>query len=435
MSWRARLGQGRGMTDTSRSTAAKAPWRLLFFMLALHVINQIDRQLVAGFASDIMRDLSLNRSQFALIAGLAFSGVYAVSAVAAGLLADRVGRVPVLSTGVGVWSLFTGLAGLAQGFWTMLAARPFVAAGEATLVPTATNIILARTPDALKAGAIGVFFAGIPLGIGGSFLIAGQLGPVLGWRGCFLLMAAIGVIATLAVLRIKDSAATSQNLPPVAGQLRDFWAIFCANPRLRWASLGLIFLHAHVATSPFVQLWLHEDKGLAPTAANSLYGLMFIPFGLAGSIGAGVVADWAHRRFKVDRAMASLLMLCILVPFILAYRLLPSGTALFGIGMAASILFMTMIYAPLFSVIEEQLPGYLKATATGLNMLTLNILMIGGLSLFIGVLSQHLADTGSTQSWTIPLVVADLVAFCGLPMVWLATRTRPAAQSAQPKGE
>ncbi|MEN9289167.1 MAG: hypothetical protein RL317_790 [Pseudomonadota bacterium] len=410
------------MTQSAAHPPKAAPWGLLCFLLLLHVINQIDRQLVAGFASDIMRDLDLNRSQFALIAGLAFSGVYAVSALAAGLLADRVGRVPVLTTGVGVWSLFTGLAGLAQGFWTMLAARPFVAAGEATLVPTATNIILARMPDALKAGAIGLFFAGIPLGIGGSFLIAGALGPVLGWRGCFLLMAAIGIVATLAVARIKDKTAKPADLPPVAGQLREFWAVFCTNARLRWASLGLIFLHAHVATSPFVQLWLNEDKGLEKAAANSLYGLMFIPFGLIGSIGAGMVADWAHRRFKVDRAMTSLVLLCLLAPLIIGYRLLPSDSPFFGIGMAASILFMTMIYGPLFSVIEEQLPDHLKATATGLNMLTLNILMIGGLALGVGVVSQYLADSGSALSWTLPLLGADLIAFCGLPMIWCAAR-------------
>lgn len=408
-----------GETGTTRAT----PWGLLCFFLLLHVINQIDRQLVAGFASDIMRDLDLSRSQFALIAGLAFSGVYAVSAVAAGLLADRVGRVPVLTGGVGIWSLFTGFAGLAQGFWTMLAARPFVAAGEATLVPTATNIILARTPDALKAGAIGIFFAGIPLGIGGSFLIAGQLGPVLGWRGCFLLMAGIGIIATFAVSRIKDAAPARDALPPIGQQFGEFWALFRRNPRLRWASLAIIVLHAHVATSPFVQLWLHEDKGLETAAANSLYGLMFIPFGLIGSIGAGVLADWAHRRFHMDRASSAFGMLILLVPFILAYRMMPASSALFIPGMAASILFMTMIYGPLFSVIEEQLPPHLKATATGLNMLTLNILMIGGLALAIGVISQHLADTGASQSWTMPLLLADLIAFCGLPMIWWAARS------------
>lgn len=373
-----------------------------------------------------MHDLSLSRSQFALIAGLAFSGVYAVAAVAAGLLADPIGRVPALTTGVGVWSLFTGLAGMAQGFWTMLGARPFVAAGEATLVPTATNIILARTPERFKAGAIGLFFAGIPLGIGGSFLIAGMLGPTLGWRGCFLLMAGIGVFATFAVSRVKDAVASREGLPSMAGQIGEYWEMFRTNARLRWASLGLIFLHAHVATSPFVQLWLAEDKRMAKGEANSLYGLLFIVFGLTGSIGAGVLADWAQRRFGMDRARSSPITLALLVPFILAYRLVPAGNPLFVAGMAASILFMTMIYAPLFSVIEEQLPAHLKATATGLNMLALNILMIGGLALGIGVVSQHLAETGSTASWTIPLLFADLIALSGLLMVWRAVRARTA---------
>jgi predicted MFS family arabinose efflux permease len=409
--------------------------RLLLFFLMLHVINQIDRQLVAGFAGDIMGDLSLSRGQFALIAGLAFSSVYAFTAVASGLLADRLGRVPVLTAGVGIWSLFTGLAGLAQGFWTMLAARPFVAAGEATLVPTATNIILARTPDRHKAAAIGLFFAGIPLGIGGSFLIAGQLGPVLGWRGCFLLMAAIGVVATLAVSRVQDTAPARANLASASGQIGEWWALFLANPRLRWASLGLVFLHAHVATSPFVQLWLHDDKGLGQADANRLYGLMFIVFGLSGSLGSGLLADWAHRRFGMDRAKSSVICLCLLVPLIVAYRLMPSGSPLFLAGMAASILFMTMIYGPLFSVIEQELPAHLKATSTGINMLALNILMVGGLALAIGMVSQRLADAGSADSWTLPLLGADLIGFSGLVMVWRAVRASTPVPTFEPKGE
>ena len=400
------------------------PWGLVSFLLLLHVINQVDRQLVASFASDIMRDLQLDRSQFALIAGLAFSSVYAFMAVAAGLLADRIGRVRVLTAGVSIWSLFTGLAGLAQGFWTLLAARPFVAAGEATLVPTATNIILARTPERGKAAATGLFFAGIPLGIGGSFLIAGLLGPVIGWRGCFLLMAGIGIIATITVSRVRDTTPQPAQLPSIKGQLTEWWELFLANPRLRWASLGIVFLHAHVATSPFVQLWLIEDKGLAKADTNRLYGTLFILFGLAGSIGAGLIADWAQNRFGMDRARSSLLMLMLLVPLILVYRLGSGDGALFVAGMAASILFMTMIYGPLFSVIEEELPAHLKATGAGINMLALNILMIGALAYGIGLASQHLAESGSTASWTWPLLGADLIAFSGLLMVWRAVRAR-----------
>ena len=108
------------------------------------------------------------------------------------------------------------------------------------------------------------------------------------------------------------------------------------------------------------------------------------------------------------------------MPLIVAYRLAPAGSPLFLAGMAASILFMTMVYAPLFSVIEEQLPLHLKATAAGINMLTLNILVIGGLGLAIGMTSQRLAAAGSPQSWTLPLLGADLVAALALIFVWLA---------------
>lgn len=398
--------------------------RLVLFFLLLHIINQIDRQLIAAFAGDIMHDLDLSRSQFALIAGLAFSGAYAFMSVAAGLLADRVGRVRVLTSGVAVWSVFTAAAGMAQGFWSMLAARPLVAAGEATLVPTATNIILARTADRHKAAAIGLFFAGIPLGIGGSFLIAGLLGPALGWRGCFLIMGLIGVLATIAVSRVRDATSGGAETHSIPQQLSQWWLVFRTNARLRWASLAMVFLHAHVATSPFVQLWLHEDKGLTRSDANNLYGAMFVVFGLAGSVGSGVLADWAQRRFALDRALSVLLILIALIPFMLAYRLMPAGTPLFLAGMAASVLFMTMLYGPVFTVIEAELPPHLKATATGINILALNILMIGGLAMAIGLSSDWLARTGHAQIWTMPLIGADLIAFLSLGFLWAAYRQR-----------
>lgn len=87
----------------------------------------------------------------------------------------------------------------------------------------------------------------------------------------------------------------------------------------------------------------------------------------------------------------------------------------------------------LFLVIEQELPVHLKATSTGINMLTLNILMIGGLALAIGVASQGLAESGSAASWTIPLLGADLIAFAGLVMVWRAVRHPTRVSDLNPK--
>jgi hypothetical protein len=137
----------------------------------------------------------------------------------------------------------------------------------------------------------------------------------------------------------------------------------------------------------------------------------------------------------MDRARSGLITLAAMIPLILAYRLAPAGSAAFTAGMAGSILFMTMIYGPLFSVIEEQLPPHLKATGTGINILALNFLMIGALALAIGVASQRLAEAGSTVSWTIPLLGADLIAFSGLLMIWRAVRARASHPAHSHKGE
>lgn len=305
------------------------PVGLTLFLTFLHIVNQIDRQLVAAFAADIMRDLDLNRSQFALIAGLAFSGVYAFAALFAGILADRLGRVKVLSGGLSIWSLFTALAGLAQGFWTLLAARPFVAAGEATLIPTASNIILAKVGDRHKAGALGLFFAGIPLGIGGGFLIAGLLGPLIGWRGTFLVMGAIGIVSLAVLVRLRDAPPDLSYRPTLVGNIAGLMAVFQAKPRALWASLAIIFAHCHTATGPFVQLWLVSEKNLDPAHAQNLYGLMFVIVGLAGTFGAGLLGDWAQRRLGWDHARTAFLILLVLGPLLPLYRLSDGGSGAF----------------------------------------------------------------------------------------------------------
>lgn len=405
---------------TSAGERRGFPVGLILFLTLLHIVNQIDRQLVAAFAADIMRDLDLNRGQFGLIAGLAFSGVYAFAALFAGVLADRLGRVKVLSGGLGIWSLFTALSGLAQGFWTMMAARPFVAAGEATLVPTASNIILANVADRHKAGALGLFFAGIPLGIGGGFLIAGVLGPLIGWRGTFLVMGAIGIAALAVLVRLKDAPPDLSHRPTLAGNMAALVVVFRAKPRAMWASLAIIFAHCHTATGPFVQLWLVSEKGLDPARAQNLYGLMFVVVGLAGTFGAGLLGDWAQRRLGWDRARTAFLILLVLGPLLPLYRLSEADSEAFVVGMAGSILFMTVLYGLVFAVIEELLPPRLKATATGLNMLLINVFAIGAVSFAIGFASDSLVRAGSAHSWTWPLMGADALALLAIPCAYLA---------------
>ena len=113
----------------------------------------------------------------------------------------------------------------------------------------------------------------------------------------------------------------------------------------------------------------------------------------------------------------------MLAPLLVLYRLAPGGSRLLLVGMAGSILFMTVIYGPLFAVIEEELPQRLKATSTGFNILALNIFAIGGVALAVGYASDFLARAGSAHSWTWPLLGADALALLAIPLIGLAARS------------
>ena len=145
------------------------PWRpfgLLLLFLLLHVLNQVDRSLIASFGPEIVAELDLTRTQFSIVSGLAFTVPYALTALTAGVLADKYGRTRIMAAGLATWSAFTALSGLARSFLTLAAVRPFVATGEATLVPTATALLSEKFPVARRATAIGVFFMGLPRGAG-----------------------------------------------------------------------------------------------------------------------------------------------------------------------------------------------------------------------------------------------------------------------------
>lgn len=410
----------------------QVPVAVLALFVGLHIINHVDRHLIASFAPQIMADLTLSRAEFALIAGLAFSLVYAATALGAGLLADRIGRVRVLASGAGVWSLFTALGGLASGFWSLLLLRPFVAMGEATLVPTATNILLARTRDTARATVTGIFFMGIPLGVGTSYFIAAELGSVIGWRSCFFLMGAIGLIAAIAATRVRDVGdVVHAHFPSKGHAIREtldhLWVALRRNRRVQGAVAAITLFHAHMATAPFTQLWLTSDKGLPSENAATIYGAMFILLGAAGSVGSGILVDHLHARYCVDRARSLAIVMAILAPLLIAYRLAPGGSGLMFVGMAASILWFGAAYGPCFAIIERELPPNVKATVTGATMLLINVLMIGLLGLMIGVASSWMAAAGFSDSWTWPLLGADILAMLGIAALWKSAKISPRA--------
>lgn len=395
---------------------------LLGLFLLLHILNQVDRNLIASFGPEIIAELGLTRTEFGIVSGIAFTAAYAVMALSAGLLADRFGRTRIMAAGLAIWSGFTALSGMARSFLTLAGVRPFVASGEATLIPTATSILAERFAPERRATAIGVFFMGLPLGVGASYFIAGNLGPVFGWRAIFVGLGGIGLLLSLLVLMVRDHkpeasavGGVAADTPSARALLIDLGRELRTNSDLRLGLAAAVLMHVYLAGNPFVKLWLVEERGFQASAIASTYGVAVIVFGLLGAGLGGVASDWYARRFAGGRAMFLALFVSALAPFMIAFRFAAPGSVLFYAGMVAGILFFSSFYGPAFAILQSVTPPRLRATGTGLSMLLVNIVALGLGSVAIGMASDVLAEHGSHNALTGPLFVADMLSLLTIP--------------------
>ena len=177
---------------------------LLLFLLLLNILNMVDRTLITSFGTAIINDLNLSDSQFGLLTGPIFVFFYSIMGLFMGALADRVHRPRLIAAGLMLWSLLTAVSGVAKNFAQIGIARLFIGIGESAMAPSAISMIADLFPKARRGTATGIYYLGVPLGAGGAFIVAGVLGPMIGWRNCFIVLGIFGIALALLLLLIKD---------------------------------------------------------------------------------------------------------------------------------------------------------------------------------------------------------------------------------------
>ena len=192
--------------------AGPSPRYRTFALLLLTLVygfNFIDRQIVGILAPWIQADLGLTNTQLGLLVGLAFAAFYTIMGIPLAFLADRMNRVTLLSLALAVWSGFTALTGMAQNFVHIALARVGVGIGEAGGSPPSHSMISDFYGKEERAGALGIYSLGIPLGIMAAyFLTAALLGAdaeSVNWRRIFIILGAFGIgLAILVKFAIRE---------------------------------------------------------------------------------------------------------------------------------------------------------------------------------------------------------------------------------------
>ncbi len=404
---------------------------MLIFLTLLNVLNMVDRNLLSSFGPDIVRDLELTDSQFGLLTGILFVFFYAVMGLFVGALADRVHRPRLIALGLVIWSGLTAFSGAAKNFFEIGMARLLVGVGESTLAPTSLAMLADVYPQKKRGMASGVFYLGIPLGAGASFLVAGLLGPTFGWRNCFYALGAIGVLLSIGVLMLKDpqrgqqeelSLPSSKETPKGLRETMPLvWQSIRTSPQMALTMLGAILFHVPLGASNFVQIWLVRERGFDNAEIATIYGLLFIVFGTVGGFLGGQLSDWFQSRFSGGRLRFLALLMLFFTPMFMCYRFSEPGSFRCYIGMCAGFVSFIAFYGPVFATVQDLASPAVRASTVALLLLLCNLVGIGAGAILAGFMSDALNSSGVTNPLTWSLIITDLIAALTIPCFLIAS--------------
>jgi predicted MFS family arabinose efflux permease len=317
-----------------------------------------------------------------------------------------------MAGGLAAWSASTALTGTAGGFASLAAWRALVGVGEATLPPSALSMLADRVPPARIGLANGAFYAGIPVGFALSFVLAGWVGPWLGWRACFLLLGAAGLVAVGLVWRMADPPRRGAGPRPAAPSLAAAARAVAGRPALAGLIAGGTLIVFASGSSQHAITWLVHERGFPFARAAFLSAVVIGSAGLAGNLGIGLLTDRAQRRHPSGRLRAlALLGAAGLASAALFYRL-PPGSAFFFPCWFLAQAWMLGWFGPLMAAIDEAAPAGMRATVTGFALLVANLLGVGTGPYVTGLIGDRAGLTAGL-SWS--LVPAALgVALVGL---------------------
>ncbi|HMO73908.1 MAG TPA: MFS transporter [Sphingopyxis sp.] len=377
-----------------RPRRASDPRVALGLLLTVYCFNFIDRTIISVLQEPLKQELGLSDTQLGLVSGTAFALFYSVLGVPIARLAERVDRPRIIAAALAIWSLMTMVCGLATSFIQLFLYRVGVGIGEAGGTPPAHALLSDLFPPERRATAISIYSLGVPLGILFGAVAGGALGEALGWRATFMLVGAPGLILALVVLlvirdpRTAGATRTAPPAPPSPGRTlthlaarRAFVHLTIGITVASTAGYGILAF-----TAPFFMRQF--EMGLA--AAGYTTGLIS---GLAAGVGTllgGLAVDRAMRRDTRFGAWIPATGLALAAPLSIVAYLQEEQTVAIALLLASGIA-QFLYLGPTYALVQSLAKPTMRATASALVLLTVNLVGLGMGPPLTGWLSDHFA--------------------------------------------
>jgi len=379
---------------------------VLVALTLVYTTNQIDRQLLGILLEPIRHEFHLKDSQLGLLSGLAFGLFYATLGIPFALLADRSNRRNLVSIAIALWSIATGLCGLAANFGQLLFGRAAVGVGESGSLPTSQSMISDLYGREDRATAMGVLSIGANLGVMTAFAGGGLIAAGWGWRAAFLIFSAGGIPLALFVRFFVGEPARTHApsiMPSPYASLGTAVRHVVKTPALRRlmtaAPIGALVSYAFLAWFP--AYLIRTFGGTTATVGPTLSVVIGIG-GCLGTVVGGFAADRLGRRDIRWHVWITAIALPLAAIVFCASLL--AGSYAFALTLFLVPAFLGIVYSgPNFALVQGLFPPQMRALGAALYLFVVNLV---GLSLgpfLVGVMSDALKAEfgGASLRWSL----------------------------------
>jgi AAHS family 3-hydroxyphenylpropionic acid transporter len=340
-----------------RGTEALHTVRVLVLCSLVILLEGFDLQAAGVSAPRLGPAFHLLPGQLGTFLGASALGVLLAAALA-GLLADRIGRRPVLAAGVLLFGAASLATALAVDLPTLLLARLVTGLGLGAAMPVAIALASDHSPAAMKKRAVGFIYCAIPVGGALSGVAVSLSG---GWRSVYV----VGGVAPL-VLAPLLLALLPRSAPPPAGRQGALAGLL--GPGQATTTLALWFSTFGTLLVMYLLLgWMPTLVGALGLSRQAAQGVQ-LAFNVGGAIGAASGGYLLDRKLMFSTPAAAYLALAALLA-VFGFARLGTGGAVavaFGVG-GAVILAQAVLYAlaPLCYPAERRATGVGAAVAAG----------------------------------------------------------------------
>lgn len=381
---------------TAGTVRTSLPTRALLLLLAMNLLNYIDRQVLAAVVPSIRTEFFNGASSHTGVTGvllswmqallnanpenamigllaMSFMVVYMISAPIAGWLS--VSRWRMVAAGCAIWSIATLMSGMATGFGMLILSRCLLGVGVGGFGPIAPTILSSLFPENERGRKMSLFYLAIPVGSALGFVLGGTVGASsLGWRWAFYLAVVPGILLALAALYLgrQDNVSTKEEASDKRSlTLADYKAIVFT-PSYLYTTLGMTAsTFALGAIGFWMPSYVHEFRGVGNLAqVNVIFGAILVVSGLLATISGGYLADRLKPRYPGSYFLVSAAGMLASFPLFVGALYVPFPSAWVLLFLACFGVFLNT--GPTFAIMANVTHPTLRAGAFALNILIIH---------------------------------------------------------------